>query len=159
MVESGAFRKDLYYRLNVLSVFVPPLRDRPADILPLAKYFLQKSANDSKKNIRGFTEQAKEALLNYKWVGNIRELENCIVRACVVCRDAEIDEEHLLFQRSEDDIPTNVTLKAAVLEFKKRFLTRCLERHSWKQTVTAEALDIERSYLSKLIKDLGLREN
>ena len=91
LAKAGKFREDLFYRLNVVSVDVPPLRARQSDIPLLAVFFLRKYAMENEKSIVRFTDRALEALARYSWPGNVRELENAIERAVVVCRGDEID--------------------------------------------------------------------
>jgi len=95
LVREGKFREDLYYRLNVVSVDLPPLRARPSDIPLLAMHFLKKFAKENARDIRGFTDEALEQLAHYGWPGNVRELENTVERAVVVCRGDEIRQEDL----------------------------------------------------------------
>ncbi len=85
-IQSGNFREDLYYRLNVIPIFLPPLKERYEDIPTLANHFLQKAANANKKNVKYFSDEAIQYLLNYSWPGNVRELENAIERAVVLCK-------------------------------------------------------------------------
>jgi Nif-specific regulatory protein len=158
LVESGAFRSDLYYRLNVLPLFIPPLRQRPEDIPELASFFLTRAMENTKKQYRGFSVEAMEAMLSYAWPGNIRELENCIERACVTGKDPWIQGEDL-FQKSgvspREELGSR-NLKNALNVFKAQFIRRVLEEYHWNQTETARALDIQRTYLSRLIKELNI---
>jgi DNA-binding NtrC family response regulator len=94
-IKKGAFREDLYYRLNVIAIELPPLRDRRADIGPLASFFLGRYATENGRNIDGITEQALKILSSYDWPGNVRELENVIERAVVLCDAPQIDVRHL----------------------------------------------------------------
>ena len=94
-VQAGKFREDLFYRLNVVEIFMPPLRERPEDILPLAERFLAFFAGQSHHRILGFTAGAREALARYPWPGNIRELRNVIERAVLLCTNAAIGEESI----------------------------------------------------------------
>jgi DNA-binding NtrC family response regulator len=94
-IKKGAFREDLYYRLNVITIELPPLRDRRADIGPLASFFLGRYAKENGRNIDGITEQALKTLSGYDWPGNVRELENVIERAVVLCDAPQIDVRHL----------------------------------------------------------------
>jgi two-component system response regulator HydG len=94
-VEKGNFREDLYYRLNVVPLSIPPLRMRRQDIPPLAQYFLQKCAQENNKRFKGFTPEAMDALVNYDWPGNVRELENNIERVVVLHDDARVKPSHL----------------------------------------------------------------
>jgi two-component system response regulator HydG len=94
-VAAGRFREDLYYRLNVVNVEMPPLRLRGIDVLTLAEHFLERFALDNHKQIVGFTDRAKSKIRGYRWPGNVRELENAIERAVVLCEADKIDEHHL----------------------------------------------------------------
>jgi Nif-specific regulatory protein len=158
-VEMGEFRSDLYYRLNVLPLFIPPLRQRPEDISALADFFLRKFMAETKKQFEGFSGEALETMLSYSWPGNIRELENCIERACVIGKNKQIMSEDLLlktsfsqpFQESGER-----SLKNAINAFKTRFIQKVLEENNWNQTEAAKDLNIQRTYLSRLIKELGI---
>ena len=94
-IKKGQFREDLYYRLNVIAVELPPLRDKRADIGPLARFFLGRYAKENGRNIDGITEQALKVLATYDWPGNVRELENVIERAVVLCEGPHVDVRHL----------------------------------------------------------------
>ena len=94
-VKDGHFREDLYYRLNVVTIEMPPLRARPTDIPLLAAYFLRKAADDNGKTVRGFTDEALDRMVRHGWPGNVRELENAVERAVVVCRGEEVRAEDL----------------------------------------------------------------
>lgn len=94
-IRDGGFREDLYYRLNVIGVSLPPLRDRPEDILLLAEFFARRFAEKNKKAVHGLTEEAREAFMRYRWPGNVRELENVIERAIVLTRGSTIDLKDL----------------------------------------------------------------
>lgn len=159
LVERGEFRSDLYYRLNVLPIYVPPLRQRPEDIPELALHFLKKFSRETKKQFDGFSEAAMEAMLSYSWPGNVRELENAIERACVIGKDRQILVEDLLIgskDSGEGEVFTGKNLKTGLNLFKKHFIRRALEENGWNQTETAKALDIQRTYLSRLIKELEI---
>ena len=94
-IAAGTFREDLYYRLNVFSIFVPPLRERKPDVLLLADYFLEKYANEHGKDIRRISTPAIDMLMSYHWPGNVRELENTMARAVLVCDSNVIHGHHL----------------------------------------------------------------
>jgi DNA-binding NtrC family response regulator len=94
-IKKGSFREDLYYRLNVIAVELPPLRDKRADIGPLASFFLGRYARENGRNIEGISEQALRVLANHDWPGNVRELENVIERAVVLCEGPQVDVRHL----------------------------------------------------------------
>ncbi|MBP7494495.1 MAG: sigma 54-interacting transcriptional regulator [Spirochaetales bacterium] len=158
-VEKGTFRKDFYYRLNVLPLYIPPLRQRTEDIVALANFFLKKFNRETKKQIRGFSDHAMEILLSYAWPGNVRELENTVERAVVIARDEYITPQDLLLpidNKSQIENYTGEPFKEALLAFKKSFITHALQRCNWSQTEAAKALGIQRTYLSKLIKELEI---
>mgnify|MGYP005844962011 FL=1 len=158
LVKKGEFRSDLYYRLNVLPIHIPPLRSRKEDILELANHFLKKFSRETKKQISGFTKDALDAMLSYSWPGNVRELENAIERAIVITKEKLISSHDLLIGDKNDDIAVykGMNLKDALTIFKKHFIQSALEAHNWNQTETARELDIQRTYLSRLIKELNL---
>jgi Nif-specific regulatory protein len=157
-VKKGEFRSDLYYRLNVLPVYVPPLRQRKEDIPALADFFLKKFCRETKKQFTGFTDEAMELMLSYPWPGNVRELENAVERAVVIAKEKIIDARDLLI----GDVATGrdeyrgKSLKDALTIFKKHFIASALDEHQWNQTETSKVLDIQRTYLSRLIKDLSI---
>jgi Nif-specific regulatory protein len=157
-VRSKRFRADLYYRLNVLPIYIPPLRERREDIPLLADFFLKKLNREIKKQILGFTNEAMEVLLSYTWPGNVRELENAIERAVVISHDQYIHHHDLVLTRTgekENDYQGK-SLKNAVNVFKKQYIIITLEANQWNQTRTASALGIQRTYLSRLIKELEI---
>jgi Nif-specific regulatory protein len=160
LVEKGEFRSDLYYRLNVLPLYIPPLRQRPEDIPELAAFFLKKCARKINKQFDGFSNDAMEAMLSYSWPGNIRELENCIERACVIGKTRWIQKDVLFLKNeapsSEYEAEGNRDLKRAINIFKAHFIRKTLEENHGNQTETAKVLDIQRTYLSRLIKELHI---
>jgi len=159
-VEQGTFRSDLFYRLNVLPLTIPPLRQRPEDIPVLADYFLKGFNREIKKQIRGFSEAAVEALLTYTWPGNVRELENAVERAVVICRDDIIKPSELILQGSgvsDKDDYAGKSLKDSVNQFKRHVIEVTLAQHGWNQTAAAKVLGIQRTYLSRLLKELAIR--
>lgn len=158
-VEEGTFRRDLFYRLNVLPLRIPPLRSRAEDIPQLANHFLKRFNRETKKVVRGFTDGAMETLLSYSWPGNVRELENAVERAVVVCRGEYIEAEDLLLRTGEEqpgDRYAGQSLKEAITLFKKHFIENALNANGWNQTVTAKQLSIQRTYLSRLIRELDV---
>jgi Nif-specific regulatory protein len=156
-VENGQFRNDLYYRLNVLPLYIPPLRQRPEDIPELANFFLRKFMGETKKHFDGFSEEAMEMMLSYSWPGNVRELENCIERACVIGKNKQVLGEDLLLKDHlyyADRRERN--FKNAINAFKAHYIRTVLMENNWNQTETAKDLDIQRTYLSRLIKELDI---
>ncbi|GMO42811.1 MAG: sigma 54-interacting transcriptional regulator [Termitinemataceae bacterium] len=161
LIQEGGFRKDLYYRLNVLPLFIPPLRQRTEDIRDLAVFFLHKIEGDMKKHFKGFSDEAMEAMIAYSWHGNIRELQNCVERSCVICKTDTIEKQDLLISTTNDyngrDGIVKCDLKTALDSFKARFIRSALEANKWNQTETAKVLDIQRTYLSRLLKELNIK--
>lgn len=162
-VKSKNFIEELYHRLNVLPIFIPALRNRPEDIIVLAKYFLQHYARETKKNITDFSYEALESLKKASWPGNVRELKNTVERVCINSDSAIISEPALLIRRDFRYTGTEDAgdwdLKEAVDAFKASYIERALEEYGLNQTLTAKALGIQRTYLSKLIKDLHIQRN
>jgi len=158
-VQKNAFRSDLYYRLNVLPIYIPPLRQRPEDIEELAHFFLKNFMQQTKKQFNGFSQEALQAMLSYSWPGNVRELQNCVERACVIGRDKWLEREDLFLKRStheEEEEVIERDLKTAINVFKSNFIRKVLDENNWNQTETAKALVIQRTYLSRLIKELKI---
>src|SRR5271157_585369 len=158
-VSEGLFRSDLFYRLNVLPIQIPPLRERREDIPLLAEFFLVKHSREIKKQVTEFTDEAMALLLSYGWPGNVRELENAVERAVVFATDDKIRPDALTLAAGSalgDGDYSETTLREALNIFKKHFITKALEANGWHQTRTAKALAIQRSYLSKLVKELGI---
>ncbi len=170
MVQEGKFRNDLYYRLNVVPLRIPPLRRRKDDIEPLAVHFLEKFSRETKKNFLGFTDDALSALYDYSWPGNVRELENSIERACVLGEPPYIHTSNLQLSLkktvSTGESLSEITfvagedkdLKSVLNRFKKNYVVQILRQNDWNQTKTAKVLDIQRTYLSRLIAELNIRE-
>jgi Nif-specific regulatory protein len=158
LVQKGEFRGDLYYRLNVLPIYIPPLRQRPEDIPELARFFLEGFMKETKKHFEGFSEDALQAMLSYSWPGNVRELQNCVERACVIGKDRWISQEDLFLKpvSGEHEEITERNLKNAINAFKAGFIRKVLDENNWNQTETARALVIQRTYLSRLIKELKI---
>jgi two-component system response regulator FlrC len=114
-VVMGAFRKDLFYRLNVIPIVCPPLRDRAMDILPMAEYLLSHHASSLSRNIPALTELAKMKLMNYRWPGNIREMDNVIQRALIMCEQDVIDAHEIVLQENLVEVGGN----SEVIELEK----------------------------------------
>ncbi|MDR1933489.1 MAG: sigma 54-interacting transcriptional regulator [Spirochaetales bacterium] len=160
-VGKGTFRSDLYYRLNVLPLYIPPLRQRTEDIMELADFFLKRFNREVGKKIRGFSEDAIRQMLSYSWPGNVRELENAVERAVVITQEDLIRPEDLLLpmERGErEGSYSGKNFRDAIHGFKKSFLAATLKNHKWNQTAAAKALGIQRTYLTKLVKELEIRK-
>ncbi|MBI3090530.1 MAG: nif-specific transcriptional activator NifA [Candidatus Tectomicrobia bacterium] len=128
-VKDGAFREDLYYRLNVFAINLPPLRERKSDIPILAEFFLEKYARENHKPIRRISSRALDLFMNYNWPGNVRELENCIERAVVMCQDTIIYAHHLppnLQTAGDVERPHNWSLTQAVGDFERELIIEAL---------------------------------
>ena len=108
-VERGDFREDLFYRLGVFDIQIPPLRERPADIVPLSETFLQEIGRSFGRPPAGLTREARQALLQYQWPGNVRELRNVLERATILCEDALIDTDHLALQSRARSLRNDTT--------------------------------------------------
>ena len=117
-VAAGRFREDLYFRLNVVTLVAPPLRDRPEDILPLASHFLERFALQYEKGQRRFSPEAERRLLEYRWPGNVRELQNSILRAVVLSTDERIDDSLLAFEEEQEERAESALTSAVSLEEK-----------------------------------------
>jgi Nif-specific regulatory protein len=156
LVEKGQFRGDLYYRLNVLPIVIPPLRQRTEDIPELAHFFLNSFMQKSKKEFAGFSQEALQVMLSYSWPGNVRELQNCIERACVIGKDKWIGAGDLFLKAEGREEFTERNLKTAINVFKASFIRKVLEEAGWNQTEASRILAIQRTYLSRLIKELKI---
>ncbi|MGA2447787.1 MAG: sigma 54-interacting transcriptional regulator [Polyangiaceae bacterium] len=140
-IEAGRFREDLYYRLNVVNLYLPPLRERGDDVLILAKALLSKYAEELHSTVHGFTPQALAGIKKYPWPGNIRQLENRIKKALVLCESSLLSQGDLDFEKdSESSI---VPLEKAKEEFQRKYVLEALERNSGNRTQTARDLGVD----------------
>jgi DNA-binding NtrC family response regulator len=157
LVEEGRFREDLYYRINVLPLYLPPLRNRREDILPLASWFLKKLKQSSTRPAEGFSPEAEVTLVNYSWPGNIRELRNCVDRASIICRESQIGPESLFLNpvRSQDRREGFcVDGMPPLSELEIQYIDWVLDRHEGNKTRAADALGISiRNLRSKTNRD------
>ncbi len=143
-VERGEFREDLYYRLNVYPIYLPALREREADVLLLADYFLEKYVQEYNKDVKRISTPAIDALTQYHWPGNVRELENCIERAVLLCDDQVLHGYHLppTLQTAEDTgTHQSQSLKDAIERFEKELLIDALKSHRGNMRQAAKALE------------------
>lgn len=164
MLKSGGFRDDLYYRLNVVTIQVPPLRKRKTDIPLLADYFIEKYAGENEKDVQGLTREALDQLMKYDFPGNVRELENIIERAVVLCRGDYIASEDLPVQLKT--IPEKSVLDPYNLEadyeekmhtFEKEMVLKALELNAGNQSAAARTLGITERHLRSRLEKLGLK--
>jgi len=165
LLRRKEFREDLYYRINVVSLYLPPLRDRREDIPLLAKHFLAKRLEEEKRPPQEFSKEALEVLSRHPWPGNVRQLENVVEQASVWCRDAVITPEHLpnvirTDTRSDalrdDTLSGRLSLEKAVLEFEKEIILDALRRTDYVQTHAAALLGITRRMLKYRMDTLGI---
>ncbi|GAO05145.1 sigma 54-interacting transcriptional regulator [Anaeromyxobacter sp. PSR-1] len=140
-IRKGTFREDLYYRLNVVAIHLPPLRDRGEDVVVIGKYFLQKYAKEFAARVRGFTPGALVAMRKYAWPGNIRELENRVKKAVVLADRALVSAEDLDLR--PEILEPILPLAQAKEEFQKRYINEVLERNAGNRTKTAKDLGVD----------------
>ena len=160
-VKKGTFREDLYYRLNVIHIHVPPLRERKDDIPLLVASFLEEFAVENGKNIKGIDSQAKSAIYNYNWPGNIRELRNCIESAVVMCSGEEIKLEDLppTVSKSAGDQSINIPANATLNEAEKIIILQTLAANKNNKSKTADLLGIGRKTLHRKLEEYGINSD
>ena len=163
-VREGRFREDLFYRLNVLQIDVPPLRSRPEDIPLLLEHFLERNNARLGTAIRGVDAKAKKILLDYDWPGNVRELENVVERAMVLAEGETLGPEDLPERLRDPQDPARIILESDDLSIKKmqRFMertliARALEQTERNRTAASKLLEISHRALLYKIKDYGLK--
>ena len=162
-VAEGRFRQDLFYRINVINIELPPIRERISDIPALAEHFLQGVCVESKKKVHGFTDDAMQALQRYRWPGNVREMQNVIERAVLLGKNSVIGVEDLPASVAAGgglsiESVGNQSLKQALSAPEKQLILEVLESNNWNRQLTAAALGINRTTLYKKMKRLGLEE-
>jgi DNA-binding NtrC family response regulator len=155
-MKKGTFREDLYYRLNVIPIFVPPLRERKDDILLLASHFLQKFSQEKVKGVTSFSPEVMEIFLAHSWPGNVRELENVIAHAVIIAKQDKILPK---------DLPNYISQKSpstqeicSLEEYEKTLILKTLEETNWNKHQAAKRLKINRSTLYGKIKRYGLEK-
>jgi DNA-binding NtrC family response regulator len=164
-MAEGQFREDLFYRLNVVAVTLPPLRQRKEDIPSLADHFLKLYSRDTKRRFRGISDTAMKCLAAYSWPGNVRELGNAIERAVVLGDSDWVEREdlptHVLNSKPGDDsaeFDEDLPFHEAVEAFKRRLILQSLQKADGNQSKAAQSLDLQRTYLARLITNLNLRD-
>jgi len=165
-INKGRFREDLYYRLNVIPIKVPSLKQRKSDIPLLIDFFMKKFQKGKTKSITGFSPEAMDCVLEYDWPGNVRELENMIKRLIILCDNQTVifDDlpEHIqqnstsIQQFEEDIVEEALTLDEAVKDYEKRLILEALEKSNWVKTKAAKILNIKRTTLVEKIKKRNL---
>ncbi len=172
MIKEGSFREDLYYRLNIVPIYLPTLKERQEDIPLLAIHFLRKYSEEMGKKIKGFTSEAMERLMRYPWPGNVRELENVVERTVVMMEEDMVRPEHIILpdqQRKADSAPyvpmTSEELKEmkkqlrekAVEDIEKAFIISALERNQWNVTKASEDVGMLRPNFQALMRKYNIR--
>jgi Nif-specific regulatory protein len=158
-VKEMAFREDLYYRLNVFPVYLPPLRERRTDILLLAEYFLEKYAQENNKQIKRISTPAIDLLVQYHWPGNVRELQNCMERAVLICDGSAIMSIHLPPSlQSSDSLQSDkpLSLATAVENFERELIVEALKKSNGNQTKAAKILDTSLRIINYKIHSYGI---
>ena len=144
-IEKGRFREDLFYRLNVIPFFLPPLRERPDDICLLARHFIEKFNAMDSRCVKGLTAEAEKALLERPWKGNVRELENVMERAVLMCKTDRIQADDLFLQPRRTPVPASLQpamLTGSLKDMEKRYIFQALDRTRGNRTHAAEILGI-----------------
>jgi two-component system response regulator AtoC len=163
LVNGGQFRKDLYYRLKVMVIEMPPLRERKEDILPLAALFIEENNRELGKNVKGVSEAGEDYLLNYFWPGNVRELKNIIERAMILSDGNEILPDHLPIElrKGQADTPSDIVFETAALSLEaaeKKHITDVLMMMDGNKSKASRVLGISRSTLREKLKKYSISE-
>ncbi len=177
LVESGAFREDLYYRINAITLEIPPLRERKEDIIPLAEYFLKKYSLETGKRIKGISREVREAFLNYHWPGNVRELKNIVERAVVLTPGEVIGISDITLDLEGDSSKDSMDMGdgkkkteengmgkvfgngvGSLFEIEKQLLVDALKSCGWNVTRAARKLGITRNTLRYRMEKYGIRQ-
>ncbi|MBC7105896.1 MAG: sigma-54-dependent Fis family transcriptional regulator [Firmicutes bacterium] len=161
MVEEGTFREDLFFRLNVVAISLPPLRERKEDVPLLVEYFLKKYTREFNKEVKAFSPEAMDLLRRYDWPGNVRELENLVERAVVMADGPVVLPGDLPYnlqrtRREEGAVAPRMTLKEIVADVEREVILRALRENDWNRTATAAALGLNRRSLYAKMKEYGL---
>jgi len=156
-IAAGRFREDLFYRLNVIPFFVPPLRERREDIPVLARYFMRVFSAEHGRSPKEFTSEALDTLVDYSWPGNVRELRNEIERLVIMVQDAAIQANDLSLPNGTH-APRASTLHEARAQYEREFIISKLKENNWNVSQTARLLGLERSYLYRKMKAYGIEK-
>ncbi|MBU1209026.1 MAG: sigma-54 dependent transcriptional regulator [Proteobacteria bacterium] len=164
-IQKGTFREDLYYRLNVVTISLPPLRERKEDIAPLVEHFLKKYNRENKKNATSLSKEVRDLLMNYHYPGNVRELENIMERAVVLCRGETLTVQDLPLNLRETKVEAALeharesrNLPAALEEIERQMIANALEKSSGVQTKAAAELGISERVLRYKMKKYKISE-
>jgi len=162
IIKEGKFRKDLFYRLQVVEIRAPNLRERRSDVPILAEHFLKRFTRETGRKIRGFTPAALQKMEQYDWPGNVRELRNVVERAVALTHGAQLDTGDILlttWELPEAKANVGAVFEALSLEeLEKRHILQTLEHTAWNKSQAATILQIERSTLDRKIKGYGLKK-
>ncbi len=159
LVKERSFREDLFYRLNVLRIELPPLKKREGDLPLLIRHLLRKQAAAMKKPLPDICQEAMELLLNYPYPGNVRELENILEHALIICQTDTIRSEHLppfVQQRSKPLVPKTSPRETITNHPEGKKILKSLKRHGWHRTKAAAHLNMDRSTLWRKMKRYGI---
>jgi two-component system response regulator AtoC len=160
MAQKGEFRRDLFYRLDVFTIHMPPLRERPQDIPVLSSYFLRQLAKSCNKRFTGFSPTAIQRLMDYQWTGNVRELRNVVERAVILAPGCTIEEDHLVIRPAAEPQAAAWDARNPPIEsleaMEKRLISRALQETNGQKARTAKILGINRTTLWQKIKRYGL---
>jgi transcriptional regulator with PAS, ATPase and Fis domain len=168
LVKEGLFRKDLYYRLKVMIVDMPPLRERVEDILPLANLFIGENNKEYNKNIKGFSEEAKNMMIHYTWPGNVRELKNVIERAMILTDQEYIIPKQLPFELKQAEQydrwkttsePPEITDGMSLEYMEMNHISKVLRKLEWNKSKASKTLGISRATLRAKIKRYNISNN
>ena len=162
MVAEGTFRRDLFFRLQVVEIYVPPLRERKEDVEQLAQHFLRLYARQTGRDLKGFSAAALEKLKSYDWPGNVRELKNVVERAVVLGQGDEVQPEDIGLTNippgvDDPDEPASGYRPTSLEEVEKKHIEETLSYTKWNKTRAAAILGIERSTLDRKIHKYGLK--
>jgi DNA-binding NtrC family response regulator len=172
MVAAGKFRPDFYYRIYVYPIFLPPLRERSDDILPIAYHFIERYAKQMGKPVKGLCDEAVHKIVNYDWPGNVRQLRNVIERAVIQCDGEQIAARDIWFGQTEDNLAellsrvpeTNAELikikkdirKKAIMEVEEKFIRQALIQADWNVTQAARKVGLKRTNFQNMMRKYGI---
>jgi transcriptional regulator with PAS, ATPase and Fis domain len=154
MVREGRFREDLYYRINTVSLHLPPLRERPDEIVPLAEAFVKQYAERYHRAAHGLSEEAKQMLLRCRWSGNIRELQNCIEKAVIYSETELVRAEDLQIRAS--DMTESKSQAESLEDAEEKVIRQAMKQYNGNLSLVAKALKISRPTLYSRLKKYGI---
>jgi two-component system response regulator AtoC len=157
-VDRGDFREDLFYRIQVFDIRIPPLRERPADILPLSETFLQEIGKSFGRPPAGLTKEAREALLGHDWPGNVRELRNALERAAILAEGGLIHGQHLALQSRSKPSGPEISTTTNLGTFERATIERVLRETRWNKSQAAKRLGLSRTQLYVRMRKYSLEE-